>query len=618
MYGIGDYWDENSRITIRKNRGTIHLSSRTRRHGDEVSYDESSSIPSVELDDRFNTILEDSQADDEQSIMMAEAVILVDEFDNELGYASKVESHHDHGLLHRAFSVLLFNDNNELLLQKRADSKVTFPGVWANSCCSHPLYSESEKEMAGNLGVKRAAVRKLEQELGIQSEQLPIDSFHFITKMMYSSRMDENWIEREIDHILMIKSNVDVDFNPNEVSAVKWVSREELEEMLVDEEIEGEIAPWFRCIASRLMTDDWWSAVETGDYSNLNDDEIHDMGDVSHMLSYATGAGLTTSIEEVKPLVEQRISDSLSASKHSRLSDAMMHLVNGGGKRLRATLPWLVSKAVGDSHTGLLDIGAAIEIVHNFTLVHDDIMDDDDTRRGLNAVHIEYGLPTAINAGDAMLAIAFERLVSANGLESKDVAPMVNRLAWMVRRVSEGQQLDIEFEDRIAVSEEDYFEMIEGKTAVMFLTCAEVGARMAGADEETIQCMADWGLAVGLCFQLMDDLIDVLSDSDTLGKPAGSDLAQGKRTLMVIHALAGDNSPSLDKLQAVLGKGDNATQEEIDAGLEALNELGSVDYARNKAEMYHSKAHQCLDRLPNSPALKALRELTDYQLKRIS
>ena len=583
-----------------------------------MSNDESSSVPSVELDDRFNTILQDSQADDEQSIMMAEAVILVDESDNELGYASKVESHHGHGLLHRAFSVLLFNENNELLLQKRADSKVTFPGVWANSCCSHPLYSELEREIKNNLGVKRAAVRKLDQELGIKSEQIPIDNFHSITKMMYSSRMDENWIEREIDHVLMIKSNVDVDFNPNEVSAVKWVSREQLEEMLVDEEIDGEIAPWFRCIASRLMNDEWWSTVETGDYSNLSDDKIHDMGDVSHMLSYATGAGLTTSIKEVKPLVEQRISDSLSASKHSRLSDAMMHLVNGGGKRLRATLPWLVSKAVGDSHTGLLDIGAAIEIVHNFTLVHDDIMDDDDTRRGLNAVHIEYGLPTAINAGDAMLAIAFERLVAAKGLESKDVAPMVNRLAWMVRRVSEGQQLDIEFEDRIAVSEEDYFEMIEGKTAVMFLTCAEVGARMAGADEETIQCMADWGLAVGLCFQLMDDLIDVLSDSDTLGKPAGSDLAQGKRTLMVIHALAGDNSPSLEKLKAVLGKGDDATQEEIDAGLEALNELGSVDYARNKAEMYHSKAHQCLDRLPDSPAIKALRELTDYQLKRIS
>ena len=189
--------------------------------------------------------------------------------------------------------------------------------------------------------------------------------------------------------------------------------------------------------------------------------------------------------------------------------------------------------------------------------------------------------------------------------ENKDVAAMVNRLAWMVRRVSEGQQLDIEFEDRIAVSEEDYFEMIEGKTAVMFLTCAEIGSRMSGADDETIQCMADWGLAVGLCFQLMDDLIDVLSDSDTLGKPAGSDLAQGKRTLMVIHALSQDDSQGLADLKAVLGKGDSATQEEIDLGLKALADLGSIDYARERAEMYHSKAHSCLDRLPVNPAIKA-------------
>ena len=160
--------------------------------------------------------------------------------------------------------------------------------------------------------------------------------------------------------------------------------------------------------------------------------------------------------------------------------------------------------------------------------------------------------------------------------------------------------------------------MIEGKTAVMFLTCAEVGARMSGADAATIQCMADWGLAVGLCFQLMDDLIDVLSDSDTLGKPAGSDLAQGKRTLMVIHALSQPESPELNDLKSVLGKGESATQAEIDRGLAALKSIGSVDYARMRAEEYHQKAHSCLDMLPNSPALLALRELTDYQLKRIS
>ena len=600
--------------------GTIHLSSSTAMHGDDLTGYQIGDVPSVEIDENLQQMLTDNSADSEQIALMSEAVILVDENDSAIGSASKVSAHYQAGLLHRAFSVLMFDREGRLLLQKRADDKVTFPGVWANSCCSHPLSSDTESELIDASGVKRAAIRKLHQELGISPDELSLDDFHFVTKMMYSARMNADWIEREIDHILVIQADVDIKINQNEVSEIKWVSKQELHQILAgDIDIGGEIAPWFRCIAERVMTDDWWDSIGNLDrIVELRDDLIHDMGDVSDMLSTATGAGLNTSIMEVKPLVERRISDSLCASKHSRLSNAMMHLIEGGGKRLRATLPWLVGKAVGDSHSGLLDVGAAIEIVHNFTLVHDDIMDDDDTRRGLNAVHIEYGLPTAINAGDAMLAIAFERLVGAKGLAHRDVGAMVNRLAWMVRRVSEGQQLDIEFEDRIAVSESDYFEMIEGKTAVMFLTCAEVGARMSGADAETIQCMADWGLAVGLCFQLMDDLIDVLSDSDTLGKPAGSDLAQGKRTLMVIHALSQPDSPELNNLKAVLGKGESATQAEIDLGLAALKSIGSVDYARMKAEEYHKKAHSCLDRLRDSPALLALRELTDYQLNRIS
>ena len=600
--------------------GTIHLSSSTAMHGDDLTGYQIGDVPSVEIDENLQQMLMDNSADSEQIALMSEAVILVDENDSAIGSASKVSAHYQAGLLHRAFSVLMFDREGRLLLQKRADDKVTFPGVWANSCCSHPLSSDTESELIDASGVKRAAIRKLHQELGISPDELSLNDFHFVTKMMYSARMNADWIEREIDHILVIQADVDIKINQNEVSEIKWVSKQELHQILAgDIDIGGEIAPWFRCIAERVMTDEWWDSIGNLDLIvELRDDLIHDMGDVSDMLSTATGAGLNTSIMEVKPLVERRISDSLCASKHSRLSNAMMHLIEGGGKRLRATLPWLVGKAVGNSHSGLLDVGAAIEIVHNFTLVHDDIMDDDDTRRGLNAVHIEYGLPTAINAGDAMLAIAFERLVGAKGLAHRDVGAMVNRLAWMVRRVSEGQQLDIEFEDRIAVSESDYFEMIEGKTAVMFLTCAEVGARMSGADAETIQCMADWGLAVGLCFQLMDDLIDVLSDSDTLGKPAGSDLAQGKRTLMVIHALSQPDSPELNNLKAVLGKGESATQAEIDLGLAALKSIGSVDYARMKAEEYHKKAHSCLDRLRDSPALLALRELTDYQLNRIS
>ena len=577
-------------------------------------------VPNIELSDSEKDLLESLGADSTQSILMSEAIIAVDEKDVVLGPLSKISAHRDAGAYHRAFSVLLFDSQKRLLLQRRAHDKVTFPGVWANSCCSHPLHSDEELVEEGALGVKMAAIRKLEQELGIDPSQFSTDDFTFMTKMRYSARMNETWIEREIDHILIAQKDVELNINENEVSEIMWVSQEELEDMLIEEErSNGSVAPWFRCIAARIMNDDWWSAIGSTDALNaLSDDKIHDMGDVTHMLPEAVGAGLNISVLEVKPLVEQRIMNSLMASRHERLAAAMTHLIHGGGKRLRATLPWLVGKAVGDSHSGMLDVGAAIETVHNFTLVHDDIMDDDEVRRGRNAVHIEYDMPTAINAGDAMLAIAFERLVQAENLEPGDVAPLVRRIAWMVRRVSEGQQLDIEFEERLNVSEEDYLEMIEGKTAVMFLTCAEIGARMAGADQETIDCMADWGLAVGLCFQLMDDLIDVLSDSDVLGKPAGSDVAQGKRTLMVIHALAQPDSEDKQTLLSALGKGEAADAQAIEAALKALGNLGSIDYAKQRAVDYHAKAHACLDRIPQGPAMKALRELTDFQLKRIS
>ena len=567
-------------------------------------------VPTIQMDSDASHALEGS--DSIQESLMSEAVIQVEENDEVIGPISKFDSHYGEGKYHRAFSVLLFDTSGRLLLQKRASHKITFPDVWANSCCSHPLYSEDELELKDSLGVKRAAIRKLEQELGIHPSQVPIEKFDFVTKMRYQARQDEEWIEREIDHCLVIHVDVDVNPNPNEVEEIKWVSKDELEEMLVADDDNNIIAPWFRCIAARIMTDDWWRPGCT-----KPDDLIHDMGDVSHLLPTAKGAGLETSIGEVKDLVEQRIERALTHTKLDRLSGAMMHLLEGGGKRLRATLPWLVAKAVGDTHSGLLDVGAAIEIIHNFTLVHDDIMDDDDVRRGRPAVHKAYDLPTAINAGDAMLAIAFEAMAVARGIEPELLPFLVKRIGRMVRKCSEGQQLDIEFESREFVSEEEYTEMIHGKTAAMFLTCAEVGSHLAGADKEIIQCMHDWGLALGLCFQLMDDIIDVMSDTDTLGKPSGSDVAQGKRTLMVIHALKQPSSQSKDDLLAVLGKGENVTAEEVALGHQALHDLGSIEYAKSKAEAYHRKAHDCLDRLVESPALRALRELTDYQLNRI-
>jgi geranylgeranyl diphosphate synthase type I len=245
-------------------------------------------------------------------------------------------------------------------------------------------------------------------------------------------------------------------------------------------------------------------------------------------------------------------------------------------------------------------------------------MDDDEIRRGRPAVHIAYDLPTAINAGDAMLAVGFEVLALSNNIPSTHLREVVLTISDMVRRVAEGQQLDISFEDRKTVTESEYIEMIEGKTAVMFRTCGRIGSLLSNASEDIVEIMTEWGLNVGLCFQLMDDLIDVLSDSKTLGKPAGSDLAQGKRTLMVIHALEQSDSPAKRDVLAALGKGEEVDAEILAKGLAGLHEIGSVAYARERAEEYHSIAHACLNKLPGDGDLTALRELTDFQLMRLS
>ena len=555
--------------------------------------------------------------DAQQVEMMSEALILVDEQDVPYGSAPKATAHRGAGSYHRAFSVLLIDGNERLLLQRRADDKITFPGVWANTCCSHPLAVPEEEEERDGLGVRRAAVRKLAQELGITS--VTVDDLVHVGRFRYQARQDATWIEREVDHLLLGRVNdLEMNPNPNEVAEVLWVTREELEGMLIDDEPLHPVAPWFRCIAARLMTDAWWTATDANAIKDLSSPVIHDMGDVSHMLPGATGADLLTSVKEVLPLIETRIERRLRASRHPRLGDAMMHLIEGGGKRMRASLPWLVAKAVGDTHAGMLDVGAAIEIIHNFTLVHDDIMDDDPIRRGRPAVHVAYDVPTAINAGDAMLAIAFEHLCDEPAFDLDLMPAIVERIAWMVRRVSEGQQLDIEFESTAEVTEERYLEMIEGKTAVMFQVCAELGALLSGADDETVACLGEWGRTMGLCFQLMDDLIDVTSDTETLGKPAGSDVAQGKRTLMVIHALAQPDTDAKADLMRGLGRGEAATAEDIATAHAGLKASGSIAYGRARAEAFHAEAHACLDQLPDGPGLLALRELTDLQLKRLS
>jgi isopentenyl-diphosphate delta-isomerase len=207
--------------------------------------------------------------------MMEENCIIVDNNDNIIGKDTKVNCHLGEGKLHRAFSVLLFNTENKLLIQKRASEKITFPSIWANSCCSHPLYSNNEEE--GIIGAKKAAKRKLSQELGIDTSLIELSDIEYITKMHYRSRADKKWIEHEIDYIFVIKSDVNVNPNPNEIEETKYVDQNELQSLFDAADNKSlNIGPWFRLIKENFLSD-IWDALD--DLSNITDEKLHYMGD---------------------------------------------------------------------------------------------------------------------------------------------------------------------------------------------------------------------------------------------------------------------------------------------------------------------------------------------------
>lgn len=214
----------------------------------------------------------------QRRLMFDDECILVDESDNVVGHDTKYNCHlmekiETGKMLHRAFSVFLFNSKYELLLQQRSGTKVTFPLVWTNTCCSHPLYRESELISEDVLGVRNAAQRKLLDELGIPAEDVPVDQFTPVSRMLYKAPSDGKWGEHELDYLLFIVRDVAVNPNPDEVADIKFVNQEELKELLrkADAGEEGlKLSPWFRLVVDNFLYK-WWDHVQKGSLSEAID-----------------------------------------------------------------------------------------------------------------------------------------------------------------------------------------------------------------------------------------------------------------------------------------------------------------------------------------------------------
>ena len=204
-----------------------------------------------------------------QEALLAEKCILVDENDREVGHASKKECHlktsgnEGRTPLHRAFSLFMFNKNNELLLQQRSDTKVTFPGLWTNTCCSHPLFLNDERETKNGLGAKIAAQRKVWQEIGVPAQACPIDQMQFISRILYYADSDDQWAEHELDYILFLKSNqekIQLEANPEEVQNVMYLKKSDLTDFVKDMGPE-KLTPWFTLMCNSMLPK-WWDSLD--------------------------------------------------------------------------------------------------------------------------------------------------------------------------------------------------------------------------------------------------------------------------------------------------------------------------------------------------------------------
>ncbi len=307
-------------------------------------------------------------------------------------------------------------------------------------------------------------------------------------------------------------------------------------------------------------------------------------------------------------LVDEAIPKFLPITPPDELYRAMRHLLDAGGKRLRPTALLLAAEAVGGKPDNLLPAALAVELVHNFTLIHDDIMDEADLRRGLTTVHKKWGTSRAIIAGDALFSKAFEILSCAKS-EPQQIVESIELLSKTSTDICEGQWMDMNFATRKDVTEEEYIRMVEKKTAVLFAAAVKMGAILSGANRDVSRALWDFGCRTGAGFQIYDDVIDLITPEEILGKAQGGDIIEGKRTLIVLHAL------SKGVVIEALGKS-NATRSEVSAALLVLKESGSIDYAMNKALNFVETGKSALNILPDSEAKKILIGLADYMIAR--
>lgn len=324
---------------------------------------------------------------------------------------------------------------------------------------------------------------------------------------------------------------------------------------------------------------------------------------------------LFKNIEDAASRVDEFVFKLIEPREPRILYDAASHIIRAGGKRLRPYIVLKCCELVGGDGGTALPFAAAVEILHTFTLIHDDIMDGDELRRGVPTVHVKWGIPIGILAGDLLFAKVYEAILKGSSSPPDITLRCLERLTDAAIAICEGQILDNSFPSAADVTEEDYMRMIGLKTARLFQASAEIGAIAGGGDARMVGLLGEYAYNLGLSFQLVDDCIGLTSEEETSGKPVGSDLKEGKKTLIIIHANKIASPTEWEIIGRILGDR-HASKEDIDKARIILEGLGSINYTLNRAREYAERARKILDNLPRTDAREELFRLTEFVVER--
>ncbi len=286
------------------------------------------------------------------------------------------------------------------------------------------------------------------------------------------------------------------------------------------------------------------------------------------------------------------------------------YLRASGGKRVRPSLLLLSNYASGGnaSNENVISLAVVMEMLHTATLVHDDIIDNAETRRNRASVNARFGNQTAVLMGDWLYMSAFETSLQERSLEILDI------LTTLTRKMTEGELIQLTVLGRVKITETEYFDILQRKTAYLFSACCEIGAILGGANNEQQNALRDYGMNLGMAFQLADDWLDFTAEDEILGKASGADLLEGKITLPLLLLLKKEPA-ILPKLEQIMHDGDyrNVPRESL---LAKLEEFGTLDETRQRAYSFAEKARKNLEILGNSKYCEALKEIPNFMIER--